>query len=187
MINLFKCSSEELKKAEIYSLEKRNAQLAEYEKAYNSVKASAKEKESSFCWQKSRLGKPKFIFHNRVVTPLLVAYEKAVESLVAANPGTSDLPQIKPIDTGKIEESFLKLKIEDTGPDFNMQRKQSQSVKLKRSYMEMQKIDSSLESLIPLNLLYALFTYLDFESFKFINPQCIIIGKFATVLYEVRK
>jgi hypothetical protein len=187
MTTLFQVAPEELKKIEEKRQDRKALRLLEYAKAYNAIKSTSKGVDSNFCsLKKANQGKPKFIFLNRVVTPLLIAYEKAVESLLPSSEFPSDtLTSVTSSETDKIQENFLKLSIEDSVPDFNYQRKQSLSVKLKRSYREMQKIDSSLESLLSLSLLNSVFAYLDYESCKFSNPQCIIIGKLATVMYEV--
>jgi hypothetical protein len=110
---------------------------------------------------------------NRPVTLLLSADEKMVESYETINPSQSLESQL---DRLAITEFFF--------PDPKIKRRTSKSVYLKRSRPELTAAVQSTNN-FSASALKVIFSYLDYGSFKFVNPDFIVVGNFAILVIEV--
>jgi hypothetical protein len=199
MLVLIAAAKDAAQKVDKFREGERFIQLLQYEKTYNGLKEDSKDEAGCVNWQKSKSSPTKYIMFNRVITPLLIATETVVESPLPADLSRSPAPapasssdmkglgmsQLTSGECEKLQECFQKLTIEAEAPDFTLARKHSRSLRLKRSYMEMQKVDVAPESILTVRMLKAVFAYLDYESGKFSSPQHIIIGQLVTLIYEV--
>jgi len=110
---------------------------------------------------------------NRPVTLLLSADEKMVESYETMNPSQS------------LESQLDRLTItEFSFPDLEVKRRTSTSVYLKRSRPELTPAVQSANNFSE-SALKVIFSYLDYGSFKFTNPDFIVVGNFAILVIEV--
>ncbi len=176
----------ECKKAEhviqnMWELEKKYA-IAKHEAAFNHIKEM--HKGYSFDLLPSKKRRRTYTILNRAVTPLIMANEKLVESMLSPSPAESG-PQLLPQDL-PLEAQMAKMSIQDLlSPDLMLQRKPSKSVNVKRSYLEMHRLRSAPNDIFSVASLKAIFSYVDYESLRFPAPHFIVIGHFAAVVFEV--
>ncbi len=129
---------------------------------------------------------PRYFILNRVVTPLVLANERVIESFLrhAESPPATDL---LPSPEVLLQESIQRMSIlDDDLPELQMQRKPSKSLNIKRSYMEMQRIASGPSDLFSVAALKAIFAHIDYEALKFDNLSCIAVSHFAAIVFEIR-
>ncbi len=127
---------------------------------------------------------PRYFILNRVVTPLVLANEKVVDSFLRRpeSPPPADILPNPDI----LQESIQRMTIIDDLPDLTLQRRASKSVNIKRSYMEMQKLASTGPSdLFSVAALKAMFAHIDYEALKFDNLNHVVVNHFAAVVFEV--
>ena len=158
----------------------RKYQLIQKENAYNNMKNIYKEYSCDIGHKKKSHLPAKYIIMNRVVTPLLIANEKVVELFIKEE----DAP-IECGEYGHVEVKLQNMTLKDEASEKPL-KGQSTSLKVKRSFMEMQKLDSINFDLFPAGVLSAIFTYVDYQSLK--QPdlsQYNVIGHFAVMIYGV--
>ena len=135
----------------------------------------------------------KYVLRNRIVSPLMLANVRVVEQYFH----TSE-PMDMGSDTSKVEANLEQMSIQENEcaavaavaatmiqPDA---KGQSKSLKIKRSFMEMQKLESANYDLFSIGVLNAIFAYMDYQSGKVPennSQQYSVIGHFAVVLYEI--
>ena len=174
---------EECKKAEyvitnMKELEKKYS-ILKLETAFNNIKDM--HKGYSFDLLPSRKRRRTYTILNRAVTPLILASEKMVESLLL-NPEEI----LQKYDDHSLETQMAQMTIEDIlSPETQIQRKASRSLNVKRSYLEMHRLRAAPNDVFSVASLKAIFSYLDYESLKFPTPRFVVIRHFAAVVFQV--
>lgn len=148
------------------------------ETTYNDIKAV--HKGCSIDFNSSRKRRKTYTILNRAVTPLILANERVVESLMQIAEDVA----LK-IEEVPIEAKMEKLSIQELMPDLQLQRKPSKSVNVKRSYLEMSRLRSVLSDVFSIASLKAIFSYVDYESLRFPTPHFVVIGHFASIVFQV--
>lgn len=153
----------------------------DYKKIVGSPKAYSGE--ISTCKQK---GRKRFIFSNRIVTPLLIAGEK---KLILKDSSSRPVHKLSLGSSSvTLQESLDSITINEDPTKHKTVRKQGKSHSVKRSYMEMQNLtpnNTEVQSILSIEALKALFAYIDFECLRFTKADYIIVGDFAAVVFEV--
>ncbi len=160
-------------------------QRMQKEKAVTNLKALYKE--AAHDTSRKKTHPIKYLLPNRVVSPLMLANVRVVEQY---------FPKSEPMEcekdsTAKVETKFEQMCIQDDDvmdpkPVPAAKGPQSNSLKAKRSFMEMQKLESANYDLFSIGVLNAIFGYMDYQSAKVPDTtQYSVVGRFVVDLYEV--
>lgn len=158
-------------------------QLMQKEKEFMNSKSIYKEYLCDITHQKKKTAPTKYIIKSRIVIPLMVANERVVELFAKEEQSMVEVstPE-KLLEPLPVAEKFEHMSISDQREG----ARQSKSLKVKRSYMEMQKVDAANFDLFSVGVLNAIFAYIDFNSLKMPEKdQYTTIGHFAALIYEV--
>lgn len=153
-------------------------QLAQREQAFKNLKTAAKE----FSTITSRILKHlpiKYIIQSHIITPLLYANERIIQTFAKDGVVLEE--------SNHIQDQPQKMELCESNNELKEEKKQSNSLKLKRSYVEMNKLETAEINMFPLNFLKGIFAYIDYKSVKDdIAIQSASVGHFAVVIFEVK-
>jgi hypothetical protein len=125
---------------------------------------------------------------SRVVTPLIVANERVVESLLASCDGQAKIQDLGAGECEQTQARLEKLRLHEDPSEqleLSLQRKPSKSAYIRGSYMEMQKLRTASSDVFSYGALKTIFSYIDQESLQFPSLQHLVVGHFAVVVFEV--
>ena len=166
---------------------KNSDELSQKAKIVNNLKNLYKEVKFDHSYRKSKY----YIFNNRIVTPLLLANLKIAEhySVEKTGPDSNMEEKFKHLNLGDGCKELVK-PVSEQGP--HSMKQNQKSIKpgpqsMKRSYKEMQKVTTDNYDMFSPEALSAIFAYMDYLAMRMTEKsQCLIIGHFAVVLYEVK-
>jgi hypothetical protein len=161
--------------------------LIEAEKTYMNVKMLLKESPAE---NKPKLHHlpTKYIIMGRIITPLLLANERIVEksTIEKDKEPVNEIKKEICIGNCNVQEKMQQMSICEENEDYKEEKKQGNSVKLKRGYSEMNKLDSTEIDIFPMPVLKAILAYMDYQMLRQnIKIQSTSIGHFSVVILEV--
>ncbi len=160
-------------------------QQMQKEKTYNNLKTLYKESSWDAASRKKHSAAPvKYMIMGRVVTPLLLANERVEMFVRESEPAEAEDRDVR--ECGHVEVKLQHMSIKDEASEVPLGKSQASSLKVKRSYTEMHKVDSANYDLFSVGVLNAIFAYIDHQCMKLSDlAQFNVIGRFAVVIYEV--
>lgn len=169
MLQTIKANEDKFKKTQI---EKTYLDLTKKGKDYSGMVNSKKKSRTKH-----------YYILNRVVSPLIIAEERIVHSFDPHTPATPETQGFLQIEN--IQDSFEKLSLVEELPGTKLPAKTVKSACIKRSFIEMQKTQSSRHDVFSAPSLKSIFAYIDYEAMKLPKIQYIVTGHFAAVVFEV--